>query len=210
MPFTLDHDLHFQCTFRLQKATPGKGQWSDIPKAVRNWIGKRLQANRIEVDETFGRKWFFATGEWRPKKAARISVKTNSARGSGTETEPQFWSLRYEIPDSRIVHRQWRTDIGLTVLSGQEFQFSLSTTHWIAPNYIGQEPEPPLPSAPGIVPTLLTSNLWRAYAGDQILSPNVTPVRAGRANEFVDRLMSPKRGCPCVLVTKERIRIHRN
>lgn len=203
MTLTLDHDLHFQCSFRLQRAPLSKGQWSDVPKAVRHWIDKRLQANKIEVDESFGRKWFFASGEWRSKQSPRASVKTNFAIGTGSEATPQFWSLRYELPDGQISHRQWRTDIGVTVLDNDDLQFSLSTTHWIAPNYIGEEPKPPLPSAPGIIPTLLTSKLWRAYAGDQILSPYVTLVREGKANEFVDRIFSPKRGCPCILVAKE-------
>lgn len=205
MALTLNHDLHFQCTFRLRRMAEGKGQWSDVAKATRHWINRRLLDSKVEMDESFGSKWFFAGGDWRPKKTAQVSVRTRCAVGSGTESTPEFWSLRYEIPDSQVKvnHRHWRTDIGVTTLSDQEFQFSLRNAHWIAPNYIGEEPERPLPSAPGIIPILLTSKLWRAYAGDQSLSPQATPVREGKANEFVDRLMSPKRGCPCVLVAKE-------
>ncbi|HEX7424914.1 MAG TPA: hypothetical protein VF311_13665 [Terriglobales bacterium] len=162
-----------------------------------------MEATKIEVDDSFGKRWFFAGGDWRARKTARISVKTVCAVGSGTEAAPQYWSLRYEIPDGQVSHRQWRTDIGLTSLANQGFQFSLSTAHWILPGYIGEEPDNPLPSAPGIIATLLTSKLWRACAGDQRLTPNVTLVREGRANEFVDRLMSLGRGCPCVLVSKE-------
>lgn len=204
MTIALDHHLHFQCTFRLSPVTNGKGQWADLPKAVRQWIGKRLEANKIEVDDSFGRRWFFAGGEWRSRKTARISVKTICAVGTGTDAMPQYWALRYEIPNAPpINHRQWRTDIGVTTLANGGFQFSLSTAHWILPGYIGEEPDSPLPSAPGIVAALLSSKLWRAYAGDQILGPNVTLVREGRANEFVSRLMSASRGCPCVLVSKE-------
>lgn len=203
MTITLDHHLHFQCTFRLHPANSGKGEWADVPKAVRSWIGRRLEANKTEVGDSLGKRWLFTGGEWRTRKTPRIAVKTASAVGCGSETAPQYWSLRYEIPDGEVSHRQWRTDIGLTTLKNEGFQFSLSTAHWILPGYIGEEPNSPLPSAPGIIAALLTSRVWRACSGDQVLTPNVTLVREGRANEFVARVMSQNRGCPCVLVSRE-------
>jgi hypothetical protein len=203
MSLTHDQHLHFHCTFRLHPSQVGTAEWGYIPKAIRYWIGKRLEAGGITVDDSFGRRWLFTGGDWRAKQTPRVMVATEAATGAGTLGSPEHWSLRYEIPDSAVSHRQWRTDVGVTAVGGRQFQFSLSTVHWLLPGYIGKEPDTPVPSAPGIIRMLLTARMWGAYAGDQHLGYAVIPVLEGRANEFVNSLTSHRRTCPILLVTRE-------
>jgi hypothetical protein len=200
---SVDHHLHFHCTFRLRSLGSKAIEWAEIPRLARSWVRERLEANGVTVDEDYGRRWLFTGGAWRSKKQPRILVETRGAIGSGTTQRPQHWSLRYEIPDSGIPFRQWRTDVGVSTVDDIEIQVSISTVHWLLPGYIGKEPDTPLPSAPGIVKKLLASRQWRIVSGDQPMSARVFPVVEGKANEFVERLMSPFRGCPLVLVSRE-------
>ncbi|MBZ5523524.1 MAG: hypothetical protein LAP21_14920 [Acidobacteriia bacterium] len=147
--------------------------------------------------------WFFGQGEWKPPKNPLVLVKVARVIGSGTEDSPQFWALRYEHPDREFKFRLWTTDVGITALGATDYQVSVSTVHWLRPGYVGQEPAVPTPSAPGLLPRLLQSQDWIAWAGDQRLTASVVPVRVGAAHEFVSRIESADRRCPLVLVSRD-------
>ena len=186
--------MHFQCVFDL---TPTAGAaWADIPKQIRGWIGAKTE------DLGLAPRWFLEGGQTQTRGKARQAVTTRREIGSGSEAAPEFWAVCYEHPCSEVKFRQWRTEIGLTALSEGRIRFSLRNSHWLRPDYIGEEPKDPLPSAPGIVGRLLRAKGWQAWAGSERLIDSPERLEAGGGAEFAQRLENPKRLCPIVLVTR--------
>ena len=177
MPISIDHHVHFRCMFKLSPEPTAITKWGDIPYAIRRWIAKRAEKN-----SGFQGKWFFVGGQWRPSGDTRFLVQTERCVGEGKDDAPQHWAVRYEHADDTTLARQWRTDIGLTLLPDGGITFSLSTIHWIQAGFIGKEPEPPLPSSPGIIGMLLRDRTWRAYAGTEHLDLQPKAVPEGSAD----------------------------
>jgi len=167
---------------------------------VRGWIGARISESKN--DKTFASKWFFMGGEWRPKKSTRVQVRTERFDGTGQEELPEFWACRFEHPCSKVASRQWRTDIGISVLPDQNLLFSISTIHWLPPGYIGQ-PENPVPTAPSIVGQILNSKKWSSLAGSEQLGTLPFLLRDGQAQVLLTHVSSPQRTCPIVYIAKD-------
>lgn len=197
MGLSIDHHLHFKCTFTLVPKPGVSTKWSDVPYAIRRWIG-----NRVEARQGFHGPWYFLGGTWRPAGDKRFLVQSARHIGDGSETAPQYWSVRYEHADDQIPARQWRTDVGVTTSPDMSVSISLSTIHWIQPGFIGREPDPPVPSAPGIVSMLLRDPRWYAWAGTEQIVLGPRHVKEGKGDRFRDRLFDSGRTVPLVLVSK--------
>lgn len=185
---------HFQCVFDLTPA--GGSAWGDIPKLVRAWIAAKTE------DLGLAPRWFVEGGQTQTRGKARQAVITRREIGSGSGDAPEFWAVCYEHPCSEVKFRQWRTEIGLTSLGEGRIRFSLRNSHWLRPDYIGEEPKDPLPSAPGIVGRVLRAKGWQAWAGSEKLSDSPEGLEPGEGAEFARRLADPNRLCPVVLVTR--------
>lgn len=201
MPQDPDRHLHYRCAFELAPAAVGGLDWGDLVRTVRTWIAKRTPKGPLNQD--FRGKWFYAGGEWRLHGAPRWYVKTARHGGTGTEEPPRYWSLRWEHPCSDVALRQWRTDIGLTTTGPDRFVFSLATTRWLIPGFLGKEPASPVPSAPGIVTRLLGSPHWKAHAGSEELAMSTFLLRDGQAKALLAHLQDSERACPLVLIAKD-------
>lgn len=197
MSVPLGAQLHYRSSFDLLPAPNGNATWSDIVKAIRSWL-----TNKTGPDEQLGGRWFFTAGSW--KGPNRTNTETESALGNGNEAAPEHWAFRYEHPCNELKkHRRWRTDIGVTAVEPNRFLLNVATVHWLLPGFIGQEPESPIPTAPGIVGTLLRSTRWLARAGSEPLTPFPIPLNEGSGADFVKRLEASDRTCPIVLITLE-------
>ncbi|HEV2485594.1 MAG TPA: hypothetical protein VGT08_08680 [Terracidiphilus sp.] len=197
MALGIDHHVHYRCQFTLVPQHGADTKWADVPYAIRRWIG-----NRAEQNQGFQGKWYFVGGQWKPAGDKRFSVQTARYIGNGSDDAPQYWAVRYEHADDSTAARQWCTDIGLTLMPTGEIIFSLLTTHWLQAGFIGKEPEPPLPTAPGIVSLLLRDRSWRSVGGTELLTSQPKVVNEGHADEFRDRLFDQQRDVPIVLVSK--------
>ncbi len=200
MIVSLDHSLHFRSSFKLVTREDPIIVWNELTRLVRAWVGERISESK--GDTAFGQKWFFMGGEWRPKRANRIRVRTERFDGHEHLELPQYWSCRFEHPCGEVSARQWRTDIGITVLPNSDMFFSLATIHWLPSGYIGQ-PQDPFPSAPSIVPRILNSKRWTCAAGSEKLGAIPFLVKDGGAQFLVDRLLCPDRACPIVYIAKD-------
>lgn len=201
MPYFADHHLHYRCAFELAPSQPTERSWGDLLRTVRKWIADKVPSDPANPD--LQAAWFYSGGEWRPPRLPRWYVRTSSHKGAGDEHYSQYWSLRWEHPCSEVASRQWRTDIGLTARGPHTFIFSLSTTHWLMPGFLGKEPESPVPSAPGIVTRLLSSRYWCGRAGSEQLGTFPFLLRDGHANLLLEHLRNPDRACPLVLIAKD-------
>ena|GEM_PF-1153725 len=190
--------LHYHCAFDLKPAAGANPSWTDLVKSIRAWIGEKLTTN-----DAYGSRWFFAGGEWKPPGQPRVVIKTGLVVGTGTEDVPQYWSIRYEHPCGDVPFRQWRTDIGITALGDSCFRFSLANMHWLLPDFIGQEPPVPLPSAPKIVGYTVSSRKWFAHAGSEQLHSRSVLLNVGSGNVLCDRIKDAERLCPLIFVTRE-------
>ena len=190
--------LHFRASFELRGKAGMDSQWADIVKDVRQWL---LQ--RTSTDHGLLESWFFQRGEWRPPHTARTSIRVESAIDEGTENSPVCWAMRYEHPCNEEASRQWRTEVGITRLSGTSFQIVVTIIHWLGPTYIGDEPPMPVPTSPTIVRSLLGLHGWEAFAGTEPLSSQPKEVIVGTGHEFFARLSDPERTCPIVYISRE-------
>lgn len=198
MALGIDHHVHYRCQFTLTPQRDTEAKWGDIPYEVRRWI-----RNRAERNDGFQGRWFFTGGQWKPSGDNRFSIQTARFVGNGDECSPQFWSVRYEHADDDFFARQWRTDIGLTLAQDNTITLTLLTIHWIQPGFIGKEPEPPIPTAPGIIGMLLNMRDWKAFAGSTRLSQNAKEVKEGYGHVFRDELFDDNRQVPIILISKQ-------
>ncbi len=190
---------HFGCLFELKACALDGGGRADLIRQIRSWIWRKYPDGK-----PLGSRWFFSGGEWRMPGVPRVWVRTQAACGTDSQEIPQDWALRYEHPCERVTARQWRTDVGVTVLGPDRYRFSLTTTHRLLPGYIGQEPEPPQPTAPGIVPALLESAGWTAWAGSERLRAEPEALSVGDGERLRSRLADPLRQCALVVIVRDR------
>lgn len=187
--------LHHRCQFDIAPSGNPTTAWAEIVKTVRSWL-----VYKLGTDEQLLGAWFFTGGIWNGSKSARVTVATDSERGNGSPGLPQFWSLRHEHPCREVPVRQWRIDIGLTSMS-DKFRFSISTSYWIVPGYIGQEPSSPVPTAPSVIGSIFRKKQWTCTSGTEILFQTPTILRNGDGRVLLERLEAPGRLCPIVLIS---------
>jgi hypothetical protein len=185
--------LHYRCVFDISPAGPDL-PWSDLPRLVHSWISAKTGDVALEPER-------FVQGGRAEARHRRIAVGTGREIGTGTLEAPQLWSARFDHPCSEVAFRQWRTDIGLTRV-GDNVRFSLLTRHWIRDGYIGEEPPPPVPSAPGIVGRVLRARAWQSFAGPQRLWDHPVELSAGQGASLRQMLEDPQRVATVVLVTR--------
>jgi hypothetical protein len=187
--------LHQRCHFDVLPHSNPTSAWPEVIKKIRQWVVYAVQTE----DKLLG-AWFFKGGEWFGAKSPRVSLKVSTEQGDGTVTCPQFWTLRYEHPCREVTARQWRVDIGVTLLSDR-LRFSAATSYWLLSEYIGPEPEQPVPTAPSVVRSLLKGRGWSCMAGTERLSEKPRLIRVGDGQLLYRRLADPVRGCPVLVVT---------
>ncbi|MDM7995611.1 MAG: hypothetical protein QUT30_08010 [Acidobacteriota bacterium] len=185
--------LHYRANFDLLPNQSDK-TWSEIIRTIRSWIKFSLQ-NEADL---LG-PWFFVGGASTRLPTPRHTVVTAREDGSGTEDCPQFWSVRYEHPCREWAFRQWRTDIGVSRID-HRFRISASTSYWISPSFVGQEPPPPVPTAPAFVAKLFHNRNWKCMAGSELLRSTPRAIRVGDGVVLRERLEAHDRRCPIVLV----------
>lgn len=191
---SLGGQLHYRSSFDLVPPPGSHAKWADIVKAIRSWLTRK-----VGQDDKLGGRWFYTKGSW--KGPGKTCVQTTSLIGRGTETAPEYWAFRCDEQCKEFSYRRWRTDIALTLVAEQRFRFTISTMHWIQPGFLGEEPQSPIPTAPGIVGSLLRSASWRTFAGSQPLSAFPVSLKEGDGADLVKRLEASDRTCPIVLVT---------
>lgn len=188
--------LHHGCTFILRPRYAPTLDWSSLVRTIRSWV-----ARRITEEHTLGHAWFFTGGDWTSRHARRLGVKTRRAVCGGSPDIPKFWAIQFDHPCTEFPFRQWRTDIGLTASSPDSVAVSLQTYHWILPGYIGEEPESPVPSAPGIVPMLLGKTELRGFSGNEEIAAAPFRLPVGQGNRLLASLGNRDRRCPIVLLS---------
>lgn len=201
MAVPFEHDLHYRCNFELHFEKPNPRAWGSVVRTIRKWILSHFPEE--QPNPALRGRWFYIGGEWKGRKQPRIFLKTSQCIGSGSQDVPQWWAVRFEHPDSEVGARQWRTDIGITITDERKYVFSLSTIHWLAPGFIGQEPPDPVPTAPKIVAEVLNSKYWTARAGSERLTPFPFLLRDGTTDVLLQHLEDDNRACPLVLVAKD-------
>jgi hypothetical protein len=187
--------LHHRCQFDIVPSGNPSAAWAEIVKTVRSWL-----VYKLGTEEQLLGAWFFKGGVWNGSKSARVTVATDCEKGEGTSERPQYWSLRHEHPCGEVPVRQWRTDIGLTSMS-DKFRFSISTSYWIVPGYIGQEPPSPVPTAPSVIGSIFHKKQWSCTSGTEVLYQTPTILRNGDGRLLLERLEASGRQCPIVLIS---------
>jgi hypothetical protein len=187
--------LHQRCQFDVRPHSNPTSAWPEVIKTIRQWV-----IYVVQTEEKLLGAWFFKGGEWFGAKSPRVSLKVVTEQGDGTAECPQFWILRYEHPCREVTARQWRVDIGVTLLDDR-LRFSAATSYWLLSEYIGPEPEQPVPTAPSVVRSLLKGSGWFCMAGTERLQERPRTIKVCDGQWLYDRLADRGRGCPIVLVS---------
>jgi hypothetical protein len=187
--------LHQRCHFDVLPHSHPTSAWPEVIKTIRQWV-----VYAVQTEEKLLGAWFFRGGEWFGAKSPRVSLKIVTEQGDGSVDRPQFWSLRYEHPCREVTARQWRVDIGVTLLNDR-LRFSAATSYWLLSEYIGPEPEQPVPTAPSVVRSLLKGRGWSCMAGTERLSEKPRSIKTGDGKWLHERLVDRGRGCPALVVS---------
>ncbi len=187
--------LHHSCGFTLHHRHGDYLRWSPIARSVRTWASLR-----IPEENTIAGAWFFTGGEWR-SRSSRVVVRTARLVGSGTDASPEFWALQFDRPCTDFNFRDWRTEIGLTRIGPDSIFVSSRTYHWLHPNYLGPEPQAPVPTAPKVVDALMSMRQVVALSGTEELTARPTVIRVGHGSDLIESLRNKGRLCPVVYVS---------
>jgi hypothetical protein len=194
----IDQRLHFNCAFQLMPST-GELDYGAIISIFRQWLRRKLPTSIGSGGHLVDQGWLIE-GVPEPIKFGSHSVQSASEVGTGLPQEPEYWSLRYEHPDSTLYHRTWRTDIGLT-RTNDYVTFSLQLVHFLKPGYIGRE-DLPSPSTPVIVRELMEKGRsWRCQLNDISLVPKPCILKVGKGQVLRDLLSSRSRSIPIVFAS---------
>lgn len=189
--------LHYRSAFELRRKPGAVPAWRNVAAMVQAWLTQKLSGQQI----SFGPE-FFNRGEWKNPRFPRTFVRVESGMGNGSAEAPEFWAMCFEHPCGQVPARQWQTQIGLTHRTGDSIHVAVTTIHWL-PDYVGDEPPPPLPTSPQIVRTLISNEAWQGWSGSEPLSAGAKTLQVGHGDEFLERLKDIGRICPIVYVSRE-------
>jgi hypothetical protein len=196
---TSGFQLHYRSAFELRRKPSAPAEWKDVAVMIQAWLTRKLQPQRLVLGPEF-----FNRGEWKNPQYLRTNVRVESAIGNGSATAPEFWAASYEHPCGDFPSRQWQTQIGLTHSNNDGIHVAITTIHWL-PDYVGDEPPPPIPTSPQIVTTLISGEHWQAWSGTELLSTDSKLLLVGRGDEFLARLKDAGRSCPIVYISREHL-----
>jgi FtsZ-binding cell division protein ZapB len=194
---TSGFQLHYRSAFDLRRKPDSTSGWRSIAEIIQVWLAQKARGPQFN----FGQH-FFSRGEWQNSESSRTIVRVESATGRGSVEVPEFWAMLYEHPCGQVTSRRWQTQIGLTHPSSDLIHVAITTIHWL-PDYVGDEPPPPIPTSPQVVSRLISNTHWQASSGTELLSANSKLQQVGRGDEFLERLKDDGRSCPIVYVARE-------
>ncbi len=193
--------LHYHCRLTVKAADGDASSWGLAVREVRKWVGGSLR-RLLDFDRPpsdLQRQWFFRGGDWKPPRKRRLVVRTRSAAGLDESAGDLPWALRYEHPCSEYPFRQWGVDVGLGPSStAGACTLVVTLSHWVMPGYIGEEPDGPEPTAPGIVTQFIRSKRWDARAGSALLTDRPHVLEPGQGDQLRDMLIDTDRACPII------------
>jgi hypothetical protein len=190
----MDTRVHFRCCFDLSPASKAPVSQADVIATIGSWL---LYKNRRWSRE-LERFPLDKSGTWTPKGAPRIRIETAVTELAAPGADSTFWAARYEHPCAESPFRQWRTDIALSPSDRGGLQFALTTWYWLVPGFIGEEPLTPVPTAPGVVSSVMRSKKWACFSGSQPLICEAITLGAGDGPLLKQRLEDPARACPII------------
>lgn len=189
--------VHFRCAFDAKCVNEDwTDPYGDLIKRVRGWSEKvlGLPANTLK-----GKK-FTHGSNFRDVCPPRSTLETLFRNYNDEGMPPTYWGCRLTHQCREFSHRRWTNDLTITCRSPREFRIVLVNSHAIT-DYLGEEPAPPNPSAPGIVQSLVTSKHWRCTSGTELLNGKAVVAYSGRMDLVRKALSDDRRGCPIVYVS---------
>lgn len=194
----LDIRPHFRAVFDVEPKTTNI-LWGQVVRSIREWIADREQLQ--QSTQKFWGSWMFTGGSWQ-SKTSKSRIVTDREIGAGDEGFPECWSLRWEHPDSSVMWRWWRSDIGLTRTDTGGVKVSVLISHWLSPSFVGLEPPVPSPSSPNLVKAILNDPRWICRSGDLELNGTTHTLEVGEGHLFAGLVKSNSRSCPIVYVSR--------
>lgn len=189
--------IHFRCAFDAECVNPDwTDPFGDLIKRGRSWAERvlGLPTNALK------KKKFTTGGNFRDECAPRSSLETLCRNYNVEGMPPTYWGCRLTHPCREFSHRSWTNDLTISYRGSGVFRLVLVNSHAIG-GYLGEEPAPPNPSAPGIVQSLVTSKHWRCTSGTELLNGRPFTAYSGRVDLVKKALSDDRRGCPVVYVS---------
>lgn len=201
--------VHYRGRIELTPALTVEG----IPHPKASWyylVGGLLQWTQRRVPDPKGLSahWFRQGGQWERGSGKLLYRVATASFVSDDVDDPNLWAFRFEHPDSEFPYRRWRVDVSVETLREDHFRLAVQVLHGIRTGYIGEEPQRPDPSVPGIVSLLLRprhkgEQIWNVQAGSESLTNTPHPFGNGHGREVWDRIEDAERDCPLVLLTRK-------
>ncbi len=187
---------HYRCGFDLKPKEGVAVSWGDVIRVVRDWI-----SNLYPGTDDIGRKWFFTGADWKHPNATSTHIHVRTGIYKPAESAPVYWAVRFEHQCKEVSHRRWITDIGVTKIDGGSYRFLLHLYHRLSSSYIGPEPSQPVPTAPGVVSSLIRSRKFTPIAGCLELTDKPLTLSIGEGKHFYDLLRAENRFAPIILIS---------
>ncbi len=193
-------NVHYKCAFDISSETVPKPM-THLRQKFRLWCIQRVGVN----DEMLHRSWFYIGN---PRTEPQYVVNGHQIRTvmapSVDPDEPSSWALELIHADSDERARRWSVEITLKKLESGGIRFTTINKHWMIPYFIGEYPDPPSPSAPRYVRSLLSDSQLVCKRGDATMSQNWLTVSNVEARSVFDSILSENRLSPLVLVAADR------
>ena len=191
-------NVHFKCAFDIASANVTE-LMTHVRQKLRSWCIRKFGSG----DQTLHRSWFYIGNNPKVEPAQYYindhQIRTVSAPSQDPQ-EPTCWAMEVIHPDRDERARRWSAEVALRRNEDSTVRFTTVVKHWMIPYYIGEYPDPPLPSAPAYIRTILNDKALTCKRGDAVIYSRPVNVTTRNARQVYEKLVSNERLLPFVLI----------
>jgi hypothetical protein len=173
-----------------------------LRQKLRTWCLNRFGEN----DQTLHRAWFYIGNNPKLEPAQYLinghQIRTVIAPSDDPE-EPNCWAMEVIHGDWEVSARHWSAEATLRKDPGGCIRFTTVIKHWMIPYFIGEYPDPPPPSTPFYVRSMLDDAALECRRGGAILESRPVNVSQDMVHGVFQKLTSPNRHVPFVLIASD-------
>lgn len=194
----INANVHFKCAFDVAALTVSQPM-THIRQKLRSWCLRKIGDN----DQTLHRAWFYIGNNPKVEPAYYVvnghQIRTVIAPSADPD-EPTCWALEIIHADSEERSRRWSAEVTIRQLEDGIIRFTTVVKHWMIPYFIGEYPEPPSPSSPAYVRSMIDDIRLKCTRGDAQLTSHPTTVSVENCRQIFEQLESDSRQVPFVFI----------
>jgi hypothetical protein len=184
--------IHYEAAFQVRGAE-GSKVFGQIQETILAWI-KQKEGNFFNL----ALEAFRGDCTWQNVRNSHSHLSTMCFQ---EHDQNIGWSLFFHETDRSLPGKRfWYTDVGLKLISASTVTVCVKVSHGLNREFVGMEPNPPLPSAPRFVRDIFQKTGLTILSSRLQLSWMAREIRSGEVHLLEDAIFNTARSCPVIFV----------